>query len=340
MTTRTDDAKGAILRAMQEVDGPVGAARISRVLDTAGIRLQPRTVRFYLLQLDQEGLTRYVSRRRGRELTERGREELSHANVLGKVGFVAAKVGVLGYRMSYNVRDARGTLISNVAMVKKQDLSRAVLRMRPVFKEQLGMGVRCALARSGQTFAGRMVPRGMVGLGTVCSVTVNGIMLKEGIAVQSRFGGLLEMRDGRPIRFVELIEYSGSTIDPLEVFIQAGMTQVLECAETGSGIVGASFREVPAPAIADVNRVRKAMTALGLGGILSVGRPNLPLLDIPVAGGRAGMIVMGGLNPIAALHEAGIPVDIQSLAGLEPSTSFAVFEEIALRGRRRSPYVD
>ena len=37
-----------------------------------------------------------------------------------------------------------------------------------------------------------------------------------------------------------------------------------------------------------------------------VGRPNQPLLDIPVGYGRVGIILAGGLNPLAAAEEIGI----------------------------------
>jgi len=74
---------------------------------------------------------------------------------------------------------------------------------------------------------------------------------------------------------------------------------------------------------ADVRR----MHAAGLGGILAVGRPNQPLLGIPVAAGYSGMIVVGGLNPIAAIHEAGLPVTIRSLAGLEDYTALKPIED-------------
>ena len=56
--------------------------------------------------------------------------------------------------------------------------------------------------------------------------------------------------------------------------------------------------------------------------------PNQPLFDIPVAEGRTGMIVVGGLNPVAALHEAGARVSIQSLAGLEEFSMFQPFQWI------------
>ena len=59
--------------------------------------------------------------------------------------------------------------------------------------------------------------------------------------------------------------------------------------------------------------------------LLAIGTPNQPLFDIPVGEGRAGLIVTGGLNPIAALCEAGVPVTFQSLAEVEDIARFSDF---------------
>ncbi len=328
MTSHNTSVKLDILKVLSELGSSAGAARIAQHLSAAGAELQPRTIRYYLLQMDRDGLTKPVSRRRGRELTARGREELARGNVAEKVGFIAAKIDALGYRMTFRNKSASGTIITNTATIESNTLERAIEYMYPVFSRKLSMGTRLAVAHEGENLARFQVPRGKVMLGPVCSVTVNGILLAERIPVVSRFGGLLEMREWKPLRFVELIEYSGTTIDPLEFFISARMTHVRDCAATGAGIVGASFREIPAIALDDVQRIRKDMDAQGLGGIVAVGKPNQPLLDVPVSEGRCGMIVLGGLNPIAALHEAGLPVSIQSLAGLENLRSFKPFQEI------------
>ena len=331
MSERTNKAKVAILRALRELDGPAGAARVMRKLGSMGVDLQPRTIRFYLLQLDAEGMTRIASRRQGRELTDRGIEELCHANVTEKVGFIAAKVDTLGYRMSFNNGSGKGTIIANMTLVDGRILSMVLREMARVFAARLGMGTRMCILQAGQRMGDRQVPEGAVGVGTVCSVTANGILLHEGIPVTSRFGGLIEMREGEAVRFVELIEYRGTTLDPLEAFIQAGMTSVRDCARTGTGLIGASFREVPAAAVDEVRGIRKALEKRGLGGVLAVGEPSQPLLDIPVAEGRAGMVVVGGLNPIAAAHEAGIRLSMVSLAGLEDFETFVNYEEACSR---------
>jgi HTH-type transcriptional regulator, global nitrogen regulator NrpRI len=323
--------KQSILRVLQEVEGPAGAARIAKTLLTEGVDLSPRTIRFHLLQMDREGLTKFISRRRGREVTARGRDELAHGNVIEKVGFIAAKIDGLGYRMTFRNGEGRGAIISNVATIPAHYLARAIETMKPVFARRLGMGDRVALAREGQMLGGQCVPRGMVSLGTVCSMTVNGIMLAERISVTARFGGLLEVREGKPVRFLELLEYRGTTMDPLEFFIHAKMTRVRQCAQTGTGVIGASFREVPSVALDDVHRISREMERHGLGGIMTIGRPNQPLLNIPVAEGRAGMIVIAGLNPVAAMVEAGAQVTVRSLVGLEDYSLFMPFQ--ALRDR-------
>jgi HTH-type transcriptional regulator, global nitrogen regulator NrpRI len=331
VTQQNQTIKLAILKVLQDLGTPAGAARIVQHLSSRGAHLQPRTIRFYLLQMDHEGLTKPVSRRMGREITAKGRDELAHANIIEKVGFIASRIDALGYRMTFRNSRGAGTIISNISMIEKGYLARALEYMNPVFGKKLGMGSRLAIAKEGEQLAGVMVPKGMVTLGTVCSVTVNGIMLSERIPVTSRFGGLIELRDAKPVRFVELIEYRGTTIDPLEFFINANMTRVRECARTGNGVIGASFREVPSVALDEVRRIGREMERHGLGGILALGKPNQPLLDIPVAEGLCGMIVLGGMNPIAALHEAGAKVTIQSLAGLEDFGSFLPFQ--VLRNR-------
>jgi hypothetical protein len=331
MSSKADRTKVAILKVLSDLNGPAGAARIVEGLSALGHSIRPRTARLYLLQTDRDGLTQFVSRRRGRAITDRGREELLHANVMEKVGFVSAKVDTLGYRMTYNLRANAGTIVANVALLDERGLAFALREMAQVFAAGYGMGSRLAIARQGGKVGGCSVPEGMVAVGTACSVTVNGIMLGERVPVSSRFGGLLEIRDRKPVRFVELIEYAGTTLDPLEAFIRSGMTSVRRCARTGSGLIGASFREIPSAAIQEVSGIQQAMKKQGLGGILAIGVPNRPLLDIPVREGRVGLVVVGGMNPLAAVHEAGVRVSMFSLAGLEDIGAFVDYRKAVRR---------
>jgi repressor of nif and glnA expression len=305
-----------VLTALRDTGGPAGATRVARQLEMGGVEAHARTVRFHLLALEREGLVRTVTRRRGRVLTDRGSAELARAPAIGKLGLVAARIDALAYRMGFSATSGRGTIVVNTALVRRGYLERAIEEANHVVRAQLSLGDRILVAREGETIGDLHVPKDHVAIATVCSVTWTGILMKFGIPVTSRFGGLLEIRDGRPLRFTELIEYAGTTLDPLEVFIGAKMTSVRQCARTRSGVIGAGFREVPALALNDVQTVRQLTQRRGLGDILAVGRANQPLLGIPVSEGRAGIVVAAGLNPIAAMIEAGADVSIQSLAGL------------------------
>ncbi len=54
------------------------------------------------------------------------------------------------------------------------------------------------------------------------------------------------MDNGKPIRFVEIINYSGTTLDPLEIFISNGMAVELPNNVTISASHSALLPDVPA----------------------------------------------------------------------------------------------
>jgi len=184
MHEQLDRTDAAILKVLSEHDGPMGAARIARDLMKMGVEISPRTIRYRLGQLDDAGLTICVSRRAGRRLLPAGREELSRVHVIEKLGFVAARVDVLAYRMTFRSEEEAGSIIANVATLRRQDLTRALQTIQPIFEAGLGMGDRLAFAEQGDVLAGVRIPPGRVGLATVCSVVVNGMLLKRGIPVE------------------------------------------------------------------------------------------------------------------------------------------------------------
>jgi repressor of nif and glnA expression len=325
--TKKEKTRLVILKILNATATPIGAAKIQSALLSSGMDIQPRTIRLHLLDLDQAGLTSLVSRRTGRLITAKGREELSRANIVDKVGVVAAQVDNLAYRMSFRPSLKSGTIVLNISLIQPEHLSRALNEMKLVFRHNLAISSRIMIARPGEAIAGTIAPPNFIAIGTVCSVTVSGALLHECIPVNARFSGLLEVRNRIPIRFVELIEYAGTTLDPLEVFIQANMTRVRDVILTGNGILCAGFREIPTAALDDAREIIRKMRNMGLGGIVELGQPNQAVLGVPVAEGHAGLIVYGGLNPIALLRESGIPVIIKSMAGLENFSALKTIEE-------------
>lgn len=305
----------SILNILHDADGSLGGTRIAQRLQKFGFDLSQRMVRNYLQKMDQDGFTQNLGKR-GRKITPKGEEELKSAFVIEKLGFVASKIDTLTYQMSFSLRKLKGKIILNLSTIDKRYLTKAIQQIQLVFRAGLGMGRFVFLGTPGTSMGSKRIEGKKVAIGTVCSVTINGILLNEGIHTTSRFGGLLELVEGRPFRFTEIINYDGSTIDPLEIFIKAGMTRTRQAVLTGNGKIGASFREVPSIALSKVEKVRKKLDGIGLGGILMIGKPGRPLLNIPVSEGRVGMIVAGGLNPMAAVEESGIATENMALSKL------------------------
>ena len=161
-----------------------------------------------------------------------------------------------------------------------------------VFRQGYAMGELVSLLKPGMTWNGVTIPEGHCGFCTVCSVTFNGVLLKHGIPMTSRFSGLLEMKNGKPSRFTEIINYNATTVDPLAIFIRAGMTNYRDALRTGNGLIGAAFRELPHESRPRVEGIIERMNKIGLGGFLKFGLPNQSILGVPVSDGYLGAIVV------------------------------------------------
>ncbi len=305
-TQEVERKVASILKVLNNSGEALGSRVIARDLKSFGIELTERAVRYHLKLTDERGLTRLVGRRDGRIITELGQGELKRALVRDKVGLAFSRIETLAYRTNFDCDTRTGSVPVNVSFFSKNDFKKALKIMKPVFRAGLCVSDLVAMADEGEAIDGLTVPQGKIALATVCSVVANGTLLKAGVPVDSRFGGILQMIKGRPLRFVELIHYAGSSLDPSEIFIQANMTSVREASQNGDGEILANFREIPAACRAKVEEVGEKLKDAGLGGILLLGNISEPVCEITVDLNRAGIILIGGLNPVAAAQEAGI----------------------------------
>ncbi|HEU18488.1 MAG TPA: DUF128 domain-containing protein [Deltaproteobacteria bacterium] len=330
MNEKSEKKKLSILRILREPEQPLSGSAINAQLHERGHDMSERTVRFYLLAMDKDGLTENCGKR-GRKITELGLKELSEAPVFDKLGLIAAKIDQKTYDMNFDLDTKSGTVIINISLIDRDDIARAIPLMQRVFAAGYAMGTLMNVYLPGQRIGNVNIPSHFIGIGTVCSVTLNGILLSHGIPTVSRFGGLLEIQGGMPARFTELIHYEGTTLDPLEIFIKSGMTDYTGATETGNGLIGAGFREIPAGSRNHVIELAKRLENVGLGGFLAVGWPGQPLFDIPVSEGRLGAVVIGGLNPVAILEEQGIKTRSKALAAMADYDSLFIYDELESR---------
>lgn len=332
MSEKTDRKELSILRILKNSEAPLSSSKLLENLNALGQEFSERTIRHYFQLLDGKGLTANQGKK-GRIITELGRRELANAKVFDKVGFLGAKIDQLTYQMSFDLYKKSGTVITNISLIETGMLSRVAPMICQVYEAGYSMGTLMALHKSGERVGSTIIPEGMTGFGTVCSLTLNGVLLAHGIPTHSSFGGLLELQNHQPSRFVEIIKYDGTSLDPLEVFIRSGMTDYVGAIKNGNGRIGVGFREVPAVSRESVIALAEKVKGVGLGGFLLIGWPGQPLLEIPVAEGRAGVVVIGGLNPVAILEETGIKIQSRALAGLVEYEDLFHYKDIGARIR-------
>jgi repressor of nif and glnA expression len=305
----------SILKVLDKHMDVVGSKEISNQLKMHGVDLTERTVRYHLKILDERGLTE-VFGKEGRKITDKGRSELQHSHVSQKLGFVISKIESLSYLTTINLETLKGDVILNISFFPEEERKNVMRLLKPVFSSHYVMSDRIIFARGGGRIGDVMIPKGRIGIGTVCSVTINGIFLKAGIPVNSKFGGVVEIINGKPVRFVSLISYEGSSLDPLEIFIKSKMTDVTGLTKGNSGRILASFREIPLVCVDAARKLTETMAARGIKGVILIGSPNKPLLEIPVGIDKVGMVIVGGLNPVAAIEESGISTENSAMSTL------------------------
>ena len=305
----------SVLRVLSESSKPLGSTAIARELEHLGVLLSERTVRYHLKTTDERGLTVSLGRD-GRMITPDGLEELRLALAPDQVSFMRHRLEMMAFLTTFNPERRTGQVPINTSILDKDRFADALVAMRHAFKAGLCVSELVATAQEHQKLGDVIIPAGKVGLATICSVVINGVLLKRGVPMESKFGGVLEIRRGKPRRFVAVIDYSGTSLDPSEQYIRGGMTSVGEAARGGNGRILANFREMPALCGSLVEETLPMLREAGIGGLCVLGDPSEPVCQIPVGLNRIGMVLLGGLNPMAAVVEEGIEVENVGESGM------------------------
>ncbi|MCX6012808.1 MAG: NrpR regulatory domain-containing protein [Chloroflexi bacterium] len=317
----------AILKVLSESSEPMGSIIIARELERYGISLGERAVRYHLKITDERGYTRSLGRD-GRVITSKGLEELKIALAPGQIGFILERLELLAFRTTFNPDTKTGQLAINTSIFDRNTFKEALLTMQEVFKAKLCVSDLVAVADQGEKLGDVVIPYGKIGFATVCGVTINGVMLKAGIPIESKFGGVLELLNSIPKRFTAIISYSGTTLDPSEQYIRARMTSVREAARSGNGRILANFREIPAPARSMVEEMLKKLNNCNIRGVYVLGNISEPVCQITTGLNRVGMVLLGGLNPQAAASESGINVESIAESGMIEYNQLVSFWEL------------
>lgn len=300
-----------ILSILDRGGGAMTSGEITAGLDNIGINLTERRVRHYLESLDDLGFTRNLGRG-GREITGLGRGELKKTYIHGRSDFILDRIVRIITDTRFDVERVRGDVVVNLSFIEedKEDRVRGILgeicsksNLAPPFIK---------IARHGERLCNREIPEGKFGLATISSVTIEEILLNERIYVKPLYGGLVEFIDRKPVRFTELISYSGSSIDPLDLFISRRMSTVCDAVNRNYGSIPADYREVPYTARSRViELLRKAVGIIG--GLVVVGKTGVDVLGLNTKEGYTGVVGFGGELLLSALEECDIKTNTSTV---------------------------
>jgi len=318
MTTTTIDSMVQrklieILRILHENHEPIGARLIADRMNDRGYPIGERGIRYHLRILDERGLT---SRQGydGRVITERGTNELNNALVGDRLGFIITRIEKLIYDTTFDLKTGKGKVITNTSIIDKDDFDRTIKILRDVVNDEFSISPYIKIIEEGTITPDIKIPGGKLGIGTMCSITIDGILMKNGIPVNTRYGGILRVETKKPVRFEEIISYTGTTIDPMRIFISRKMTRVHDAVNTGNGVLLANLREIPESALSEAEKVLDTIMDLRIGGIAEIGKPGKAVLNAPVDTGRVGIAAYAGVNGMAAVEEMGIRVDTHPIS--------------------------
>jgi hypothetical protein len=303
---RTERKYIEILRILKEHEVPVGAKRLSELMSERGFVLSDRAVQYYLSYLDTMGFTEKVGNQ-GRILTPIGLEETDNALVDDRIGFIISKLERLAYRNTFDPVTSTGDVAYNLSIVPLESAGKIKSAFDEVIKAECGFFNSYRMIDQDPR-----IPHGHVGFITICSISMDGVFQRKGIPVRMAFGGRLEIENGTPRQFRDLIAYRGTTIDPLELFISSGLTSISNFAQSKTGIALANVREVPCAARPQIQETIGDMNACGFVFPVALGNQVLNLPHNPY---RLSIVAFSGMNYIGNAVEHGIKIKTEIGAG-------------------------
>jgi repressor of nif and glnA expression len=247
---------------------------------------------------------------------------------MSEIMLIIARIESLMYEVTFDPVLRKGKIIVNTSIVDESDLDRVLDLFRQAMHSGLSVSPYIKIIRPGEKGGDVKIEKGKIGLVTACSITIDGVLLKAGIPVKPRFGGVVEIHDGTPLRFTEILTYDSTTIDPLDVLMSQELTSVTEMIQTGSGKILANMREAPMAARDRIEERLDALVEAGFSCIMEVGEPNSDILGIQVGRDKMGIAVIGGTNPMALVQEHGIDINTQEMSRLLDIEEMSHIDEI------------
>lgn len=281
MDTKLDRRAYDLLRLIDR-HGPIGSIQLVELLQLRGYDIKDRTIRLKLSELDELGLTEKVPGK-GRQLTKSGRTELEQGDVDGRLEQIRARIATLTSSTNYDPIADRGILIASSAFLDAETINNALQIVERL--ESLPLGpIPVSLEKTSNDEPGdyRLL--------APSSITLDGVLLTHGIDTNLSTAGVLEYTPtpeknvdedvrctrygGQIIRYIDVINGEGSSIDVISLLIQANRSDVANLIEGGkSGFLIGDEREFTINRYEETRDLTFA-TRANLGGVVDFQRPR------------------------------------------------------------------
>lgn len=227
------------------------------------------------------------------------------AQKVPKIPFILSKSWNLIQQVDFDIEKQKGNIIANVSYLNRDDLDDAMEIMEEAYNNN---------PKYINPYY-KIIPHPendeKVGIATICSLSIDGILIKNGIMSNPKFSGLLELTE--PPLFIDMISYNGTTLDPHKIFLSKDMTSISnpDCPNK----ILASVKEIPYITRDHAVEILNILNNIGFS-IYKIGKPRELVYNSKVDNYNFGVITGGGLNSIGAIKEQGIDLEIKAVEKL------------------------
>lgn len=231
----------------------------------------------------------------------------SNSRKAPKIPFLLSSSWNLIQQVNFDVEKRKGDIIANVSYIHRDDLDSALKIMEDTFNNNP------KFINPYYNILEHPTDDSKLGIATICSLSIDGLLINNGIMSTPKYGGLLELTE--PPLFIDLISYNGTTVDPHKIFLSKKMTSIT--GNIGPNKILASVKEIPYISRDYAVYLLDILNNIGFS-IYKIGKPRELVYNAKVDNYNFGVICGGGLNTIGAIKEKGIDVEVKAIEKLLP----------------------
>ncbi|WP_405316068.1 NrpR regulatory domain-containing protein [Methanobrevibacter sp.] len=224
-----------------------------------------------------------------------------------KISLVLSKSLNMIQQVNFDVEKQKGDIIANISYVHRDHIDRALSIMEDTYNDNP------KYINPYYKLVDHPENDDLIGIATICSLSIDGILINNGIMSNPTYSGLLELTE--PPLFIDLISYNGTTLDPHKIFLSKNMTSIT--GSDGPSKILASVKEIPYISRDHAVELLEILNNIGFS-IYKIGKPREFVYNSKVDNYNFGVITGGGLNSIGAVKESGVPIKVKVLEKMMP----------------------